>query len=319
MTSATKPKTRSTPNKAGGSDARPVLVVGATGNLGGRVVDHLLARGIPVRALVRPGTDAAPLEQKGVEVVRGDLTDRKSLDGPVAGVRAIVTTAAGYTGRRRGDSLETVDHQGNLNLVDAAAKAKVARFVFTSILQCDQAPSVPHFWTKKLIEDQLEARGVPFVALRPGAFIMPPGAGWDYWSKGLKKGRLTSFGPRDAAWTWIPIDDVARALALAVDAPGVVGQRIDLGTDRDVSMDEMAQEFSRILGRPVKAVGMGAFGAIMGVMAVVSSRMRDMKSMVQFFGTGKYVADTRLQAKLLGPVPTLDGALRDYAEAAGLV
>ncbi|MEA3166584.1 MAG: hypothetical protein QOJ26_1456 [Thermoplasmata archaeon] len=312
---ATKAK-KSAANRA--ADDLPVLVVGATGNLGGRVVDHLLSRGKRVRALVRSGTDASRLEAKGVEVVRADLTDRATLDAPVSGVSAVVTTAAGYTGRRRGDSLETVDHQGNLNLVDAAAKARVPRFVFTSILNCDQAPDVPHFWTKKLIEDELEARAVPFVALRPGAFIVPPGSGWDLWSKGLKKGRLRSFGPRDVPWTWIPIDEVARALSLAVDAPGVEGKRIDLGTDRAVSMDKMAADFARILGRPVKTVGMGPMGAVMGAMAIVSSRMRDMKAMVDFFGTGKYVADTTQQARLLGPVPKLDDALRDYVRAAGL-
>ena len=297
----------------------PVLVVGATGNLGGRVVDHLLSRGKRVRALVRPGTDATLLEKKGVDVVRGDLTNRASLDRPLIGISAVVTTAAGYTGRRRGDSLATVDLTGNRNLVDAAAKAHVPRFVLTSILKCDQAPDVPHFWAKKLAEDQLEAQGVAFVALRPGAFIVPPGSGWDFWSKGLRTGRLRSFGPPDVPWTWIHIDDVARALSLAVDAPGAVGKRIDLGTDRAVSMDEMAQLFSRILNRPVRTVGMGGMGALMRLMAPVSHRMRDMGSMIAFFATGKYVADTRAQGELFGPVPAVEDSLRRYAKAGGLV
>ncbi len=290
----------------------PVLVVGATGNLGGRVVDHLLARGKKVRALVREGTDASRLEQKGVEVVRGDLTDRSTLAAPLRGVSAVVTTAAGYTGRRRGDSLATVDLQGNRNLVDAASEARVPRFVFTSILQCDLAPSVPHFWTKKLIEDHLASKGVPFVALRPGAFIVPPGAGWDFWSKGLRHGQLRSFGPHDVRWTWIHIDEVARALSLAVDAEGVVGQKIDLGMDRSPSMDEMAAEFGRLLKRPIRVVGMGGFGVVMRLLSVFSPRMRDMNAMVAFFASGKYVADTRAQAAFLGPVPTLEDSLRRY-------
>lgn len=296
----------------------PVLVVGATGNLGGRVVEHLLSRGQRVRALVRPGTDATRLERAGVEVVRGDLTLRASLDVAVGGVRAVVTTAAGYTGRRRGDSLETVDLQGNRNLVEAAAASRVPRFVFTSILKCDQAPAVPHFRAKKLIEDLLESKGVPFVALRPGAFIVPPGAGWDLWSDGLRRGRLRSFGPRNVPWTWVHIDDVARALSLAVDAPGVLGKRIDIGTDRSVSMTGLAELFSLVLGRPVKVVGMGGFGLLMRILSVFSRRMRDMGSMTDFFASGKYVADTSIQAAVLGPVPSLEDSLRRYANAAGL-
>lgn len=270
------------------------------------------------RALVRPGSDSTRLEAKGVEVVRGDLTVRASLNGPLAGVSAVITTAAGYTGRRRGDSLATVDLEGNRNLVEAAAVARVPRFVFTSILKCDQAPGGPHFWTKTLIEDALESSGVPFVALRPGAFIVPPGSGGDFGSKGLRRGRLRSSGPRNVPWTWIHIDDVARALSLAVDAPDVTGKRIDLGADRAVSMNEMASAFSLLLGRPIRAVGMGAFGAGMGLLSVVSHRMRDRNAMVAFFASGKYVADTTSQAAGLGPVPSLEDSLRRYAKSAGL-
>ena len=43
--------------------------------------------------------------------------------------------------------------------------------MLTSILTCDQTPGVPHFWHKRLAEDRLEEQQVPFVALRPGAFL----------------------------------------------------------------------------------------------------------------------------------------------------
>ncbi|WP_426570315.1 SDR family oxidoreductase [Streptomyces canus] len=59
--------------------ALPVLVVGATGSLGGKVVDELLKRGKNVRALVRPTTDASRLESRGVEIARGDMLDLDSL------------------------------------------------------------------------------------------------------------------------------------------------------------------------------------------------------------------------------------------------
>src|SRR5438552_1376390 len=104
---------------------RPVLVVGATGNLGGRVARALLARGKKVRALVRPSTDAAPLAALGVEVVRGDMTEPASLGPAMPGIRALATTAIGYSMRKPGDSLESVDLAGNRNLIDAAREARV--------------------------------------------------------------------------------------------------------------------------------------------------------------------------------------------------
>src|SRR6266581_3379121 len=185
-----------------------VLVVGATGDLGGRAVDALLARGKRVRALVREGTDPR---------------------------------------RRKGDSLEKVDDLGNRNLVDAAKKMEIRRFVFTSILTCDQARDVPHFWQKKLIEDYLEASGTPFVALRPGAFL--GGGSARFFLRGLEKGRMMTFGSPTVRWTYIHPDDVARCLALAVDEPRAVGRRIDLGTARPVSTVELAGVLADLLGR----------------------------------------------------------------------
>ncbi len=146
---------------------KQILVVGGTGYLGRKVIDRLLKQDVTVRALVRPGTDASELEKKGVMIYRGDITKPETLPAALENADAVVTTAIGYMGGKKGDSLASVDDIGNRNLVDAAAKMKTPRFVFTSILSADKAQSVPHFWQKKLIEDYLRQKGIPFVALRP--------------------------------------------------------------------------------------------------------------------------------------------------------
>ena len=110
----------------------PVLVVGGTGFLGGQVVDALQQRGKNVRALVRPTSDASKLETKGVEVVRGDMLDRRSLAAAMDGADAVVSTAAGYT--RRDKNATEIDTVGQANLAEAASDAGVRRFVLTSIL-----------------------------------------------------------------------------------------------------------------------------------------------------------------------------------------
>ena len=78
------------------SETNTVLVVGATGDLGGRAVDALLARGKHVRALVREETDPSRLAAKGVEIARGDMLDPASLERAMTGSNAVVTSAAGY-------------------------------------------------------------------------------------------------------------------------------------------------------------------------------------------------------------------------------
>jgi len=289
-----------------------ILVVGGTGNLGGRVVRELRARNKRVRALVREGTDARGLEELGVEVVRGNMLDRPSLLHAMEGVAAVATTAIGYSRRKKGDSLETVDDLGNRNLVDAAAMAGVGRFVFTSILTCDKAPDVPHFHRKKLIEDYLEARKVPFVALRPGAFV----GGFDFWSRGLRKGTLTAIGSAQARWTYIGIDDVARFIALAVDAAGVEGKPIDLGWDRPMSTLDIADVFSRLLSRTirVRTIPMGLIRGVSGLVGLFRPFVRDATAMLEYFLTGDYVADTSLQKELFGSVPSVEETLRAYVD-----
>ena len=102
------------------------------------------------------------------------------------------------------------------------------------------------------------------------------------------------FGSGTVPRTYIHIDEVARFLALAVDEPRAVGRRIDLGSDRAVSQQELAAVFSRVLGHEVRLrampVGMRLVFALAGVF---SERARDMRSMGRYFETGKYTSRTR--------------------------
>src|ERR671930_35195 len=69
-----------------------ILVCGASGELGGRIVRRLRASGAPVRALVRPRFDATALSEMGVELTQGDFRDSESLRRAVAGVTTVVST-----------------------------------------------------------------------------------------------------------------------------------------------------------------------------------------------------------------------------------
>ena len=116
------------------------LVVGATGLLGGEICRLLVAGGKPVRALVRATSDqnkVAQLENPGLEIVRGDLKDRSSLDAACQGVSAVISTASATLSRQEGDSIQTVDLEGQLNLIDAARVANVSQFVLISFPHAD--------------------------------------------------------------------------------------------------------------------------------------------------------------------------------------
>jgi len=281
-----------------------VLVVGGTGTLGSQVVDSLIARGKPVRALVRPASQTAHLMEAGVELASGDMLDPESLRRALGGVDAVVTTAAGYTRHTPGDTIET-DHTGNGNLIDAAAEAGVRRFVFTSILTCDQTPDIPHFWAKKLAEDALAERGVPFVSLRPGAFVDDFGM-WG--GDGFAAGRVTTMGDSTVAISRVYTPDLADNLAAAVDADIAVGERIDIGWDRPLSARELAGIAARIIGRDLDVVEVDP--AQMRFPGMSDEARNDLVTMFEYFRSGRYVADTRRQAEVFGSVPTAEDAMR---------
>jgi uncharacterized protein YbjT (DUF2867 family) len=297
------------------ADDLPVLVVGATGFLGGQVVDELLKRGKKVRALVRPQSSAAKLEAKGVEVVRGDMLDAGSLITAMTGVSAVVSTAAGYT--RNDKNAKAIDTYGNSNLAVAAKYAGVPRFVLISIVTSDQTPQIPHFWNKKLAEDKLEELGVPFVALRPGAFfdqVATMGGGNPF-----DRGRLTWLGSKDVPLTFVLASDLAGYLAEAVDADVADGERIDIGWTRPVSILEVASLVEKHSDKPVKVMAMPE-PLLIGLGRVTSKvvpLVSDMASMVAWWDTAKYVADTSRQEQVFGPVPTPEEAIARLAARFG--
>ena len=114
-----------------------ILIVGSTGLVGNEICTQLAAQKIPFRALVRK--DSAPekvnhLKSLGAEIVVGDLKEPASLADACEGVEKVISTASCTFTMREGDSIETVDRQGQLNLVEAAKNAHVKRFVFISFV-----------------------------------------------------------------------------------------------------------------------------------------------------------------------------------------
>lgn len=108
-----------------------ILVTGATGKVGSRLVKRLAARGDRVRALVRDPKRALDLRHDGVELAQGNLLDDGSLAAAVRGVDAVVHCAAFFRGATP-EQAHAVNDLGTRHLASAARAASVARFVFTS-------------------------------------------------------------------------------------------------------------------------------------------------------------------------------------------
>src|SRR5215217_6261454 len=108
-----------------------ILVVGASGKLGGAVARRLMAEGEYVRAMSRAPDRLAPLGRLGADVVAGDLTDPASLVRACDGVSRVLAAAHAFLGRGAND-MRQVDDLGNRRLIDAAHASGIRHFVFTS-------------------------------------------------------------------------------------------------------------------------------------------------------------------------------------------
>ena len=108
------------------------LVTGATGMIGGAIVDALLAHGHSVRALVRAAAQVDPLILKGVDLVVGDLGDAESLRQAVQGVDAVFHAAAALGFRAGAAIMDDVNVGGTERLLAASRAAGVGRFVHIS-------------------------------------------------------------------------------------------------------------------------------------------------------------------------------------------
>jgi uncharacterized protein YbjT (DUF2867 family) len=296
------------------SATRKVLVVGATGFLGAKIQRQLEQDAtVTLRAMSRRG---APADTTGaVEWVRGDLMDPASLDGALKGVDVVVSSANGYM-------KETIDadFQGNKNLIEAAARAGVKRFVFLSIVSCEAAPDVPHFHAKKVAEDLIKASGLSYVFVRAPAFLDQSA---DYVADGVRAGRFYCVGDKTTPWSYVLTDDLAAAIARAATYPGeeIERQTIDIGwRDGAKSQDEIAELITQITGRPLSrwVVPWVVFSVMVRLIKPFSELGYDLIQMFLFFRTGKFVSDLTKQQQFFGPAPTAREAIAGWATRNGL-
>jgi uncharacterized protein YbjT (DUF2867 family) len=299
---------------------RTVLVIGGTGHVGRKVIAVLCKRGVEVRAMVRPGSDASRIEGPGVTIVRGDMMDPARLDVAFAGVDAAISCAAGYTKRRKSDSAQT-DRIGNLHLAQAAKRSGVGRYVLNSILHCDDAPGVSHFEDKAVAEAELRKLGVPFIAIRPGAFLDQAD---DFNAASVLKNAFMGIGDRDTTrWSYVYTQDLAESLVHAVFADArIVGQTIDVGwSTGPVSNKELADTIAAVTHRKLKrtTVPWWLVRAGTAIVGAFNAGAGDLGRMFLYFRTGRYVADSKRHEELLGPLPTKEDAVRRWAEEKHLI
>jgi len=230
-----------------------VLVAGSTGLLGRHVVDQLRQRGIAVRALVR---DAGKLSGLGVsEAVTADLTKAETLRGCCDGVDAVISCAgASMIVGNFGDrvSFYEVDYRGNLNLLDEAQRAHVAKFVYVSLAGGDLLRQTEYADAHEKFVAALQASGVRHTVVRPTGFF---GFNLEL-LKFAAKGRGLLIGKGDCKTNPIHEADVALACIEALENEGA---EISVGGPQVFTRKEVVEMAFAALGRTPNLISIPPF------------------------------------------------------------
>lgn len=227
-----------------------ILVSGATGMLGSEICRLLADRGRPVRGLVRATSNpeqVARLKGMGVELVLGDLKNRASLDAACRNASVVISTATSIQSRQEGDSFETVDRQGQLSLVEAAARAGVRHFILVSFPGIDIP--FPLQAAKRAVEERLRSSGMTYTILQPTCFAevwLSPALGFD-----PAHAQARIYGAGENRISWISFRDVAECAVAALDNPEAANAVIRLGGPEALSPREVVRLAEGATGKAV--------------------------------------------------------------------
>ena len=222
-----------------------ILVVGATGRVGGAAVEELLGAGFEVRALARSAEKGERLRKLGAEVAVGDVTQPRTLAPTLQGCSGVLSTLG--VGPGQGSS-EVVEYRGNRNLLSAARSAGVEHFVYSSALMADHplAQKVGPFREKARFERELMAmEDVSATVLRPAMFMETLHM--------MLRGPVAFVpGRQQRPISWISARDIARAAVRAFQRK-VFGRHEIAGPDT-ATFDEVFERFGKGRGYRIRVL-----------------------------------------------------------------
>ncbi|MEM2186772.1 MAG: NAD-dependent epimerase/dehydratase family protein [Nitrososphaerota archaeon] len=247
-----------------------VLVTGASGFLGGHLVEELVELGYKVRAFVRKTSDTRLLRQLEVEIVTGDITDPSTLPPAMRGVDCVVHLAAYYTFFGRKELYELVNVKGTEWTARAALESGVRRFIYCSSTEAigpiknppgdENSELNPQFEYGKSkaraekVVKSLSAEGLEYTIIRPTGIYGPRNVDdVAYWFlTSYAKGGLASriaVGSGQNLVQFTHVKDVVQGFILAMEKEVAVNQVYIIGEDRWYTYNQVYQILHELCGK----------------------------------------------------------------------
>jgi len=146
-----------------------ILVVGGTGTLGRQIVKQGLNEGYKVKCLVRDFRRSGFLQNWGAELVYGDLSKPSTIPLALKNSEIIIDSATIRASSKY--TSEIIDWQGKLALLAASKFIRIKKFIFFSIFKALKDPSIPLFYLKLMVENELEQSGLNYTIYQCAGFF----------------------------------------------------------------------------------------------------------------------------------------------------
>jgi uncharacterized protein YbjT (DUF2867 family) len=225
-----------------------ILVTGATGYIGGRLVPELLARGYQVRVMVRAASDEHSERWPDAEIVVGDALDPEGLKRVLEGIHAAYYLIHSLLlGRKEFESKEV---EAARNFRKAAEENGVARIIYLGGLGDVRVPLSPHLRSRMKVADELSRGPVPTTILRAATIIGSGSASYEI-IEHLVKNLPVLLVPHWATTKCQPIAirDVVKYLVGVLEISQTSGQSFDVGGQDVLTYRQMLEILAGLLGK----------------------------------------------------------------------
>jgi nucleoside-diphosphate-sugar epimerase len=245
-----------------------ILVTGATGFLGGHLCERLVKEGNTVRALVRNPEKCARLRSLGVEIVVGNLFDPETVEQAMKGIGVVYHLAGAYRdGRLQRQELMKTNADGTRNVLDAAMKAGVQRFIHCSTIGVhgdienppgtEESPYHPgdsyqesKVAGERIVRDDMAKGSLPIVIFRPGGVYGPGDLRFLKLFKAIKKRTFVMLGSGEVLYQLIYITDLIDGILLCGTKDEALGNIYILTGSQAVTLNVFVRKIAEALDVP---------------------------------------------------------------------
>ncbi len=269
-----------------------LLVVGATGTLGRQIARRALEEDRDVRCLVRNPRKATFLKEWGAEIVQGDLCKPETLGPALEGVDVIIDAAT--TRATESARLQQVDWYGKVNLIQAAEKANIQRFIFFSILNAENFPDVPLMDIKHCTEKFLTESNLNYTILRPCGFMQ--GLIGQY-AVPILDNQAVWFTGESTPIAYMDTLDIAKFTTRVLDVQDTENRTFPIVGTRAWTADEVINLCERLSNRTAK------------ISRIPIGFLRGVRRIVGFFQWGWNVSDRLAFTEVLASGKPLDAPM----------